>query len=173
MAAETDMTEYQYSLQGLDLSQAQAAQDLLTVLKQESDTFELAEARDSLAQQEQDESLVAAAAQPQKTWLLWANAKNGKQLQVGIASIADGEVGIAILAEHQGRGLGRLTMEALIDWAKKVGYDRLWLDVDETNEVARHLYHTLGFVEVGEDTMPILLQSGRQANLVKMELILA
>lgn len=120
MAAETDMTEYQYSLQGLDLSQAQAAQDLLTVLKQESDTFELAEARDSLAQQEQDESLVSAAAQPQKTWLLWANAKNGKQLQVGIASIADGEVGIAILAEHQGRGLGRLTMEALIDWAKKL-----------------------------------------------------
>lgn len=120
MAAGKDMSEYQYSLQGLDLSQAQAAQDLLTVLKQESDTFELAEARDSLAQQTQSEALVTNAAQPQKTWLLWANAKNGKQLQVGIASIADGEVGIAILSEHQGQGLGRLTMEALINWAKKL-----------------------------------------------------
>lgn len=87
MAAETDMTEYQYSLQGLDLSQAQAAQDLLTVLKQESDTFELAEARDSLAQQEQDESLVSAAAQPQRLGYCGPMPKTVSNYRLGLPQL--------------------------------------------------------------------------------------
>ncbi|WP_114674992.1 GNAT family N-acetyltransferase, partial [Fructobacillus ficulneus] len=92
---------------------------------------------------------------------------------VGMGSILDGEVGVAILADFQNQGLGRLTLEAMIDWAKKVGYDNIWLDVDEANAPARHLYKAVGFVEVGEETQPIQLSSGRQANLMKMELLLS
>lgn len=176
IAAQFD--HYEYSMLGLDLQQAQAAQDLLTQLKQESDTFELAEVRDSLAAS--DQSAVAAADlknddRPAKTWLIWAkplgDEEGGDAVAIGMASIADGEVGLAILAAFQGHGLGQSTLAAMVVWAEEAGYDRLWLDVDLENQVARHLYKKLGFTEVGEEPEPIELRSGRQANLVKMELL--
>ncbi|MCK8617281.1 GNAT family N-acetyltransferase [Fructobacillus sp. M158] len=170
-----------YCLKGLDLQHAQVAQDLLAVLKQESDTFQLA---DELARQQSqsidEEELDAETTLPAKTWLVWAEAETAKDSDdnpalsypVGIGSISSGEVGIAILHDYQNQGLGRLTIQSMIDWAVQVGYERLWLDVDITNAPARHLYDGLGFAVVPGAEQSVQLPNKRQATLERRELSL-
>ncbi len=57
------------------------------------------------------------------------------------------QLGIAILREYRGLGLGRAMMETGIDWARRVGVRKLKLRVFATNERAIALYQKLGFVE--------------------------
>jgi len=54
-----------------------------------------------------------------------------------------------VAAEHRGRGVGRLLMEAVITWARESGLRAVDLDVTSSNAAAVQLYHRLGFVEVG------------------------
>ncbi|EME3526592.1 N-acetyltransferase family protein [Enterococcus faecium] len=57
-----------------------------------------------------------------------------------------GEVGISILQEYWGMGLGTLMLEEIINWAKEMGVlFRLELDVQVRNERAVHLYQKMGF----------------------------
>lgn len=56
---------------------------------------------------------------------------------------------IAVAPEHRGTGLGRVLMRTLIDEARRRGAERLFLEVRADNPVARGLYTSLGFVEVG------------------------
>jgi ribosomal-protein-alanine N-acetyltransferase len=56
---------------------------------------------------------------------------------------------IAVAPEHRGTGLGRVLMLALIDEARRRGAARLFLEVRADNPVARALYVSLGFAEVG------------------------
>ncbi|MCO0832248.1 GNAT family N-acetyltransferase [Fructobacillus sp. W13] len=171
-----DEVTLSYSLRSLDLSQANQAQNLLSVLHRESDTFMLADelARQTTTSVDVDELDAELEEMPQKTWLVWAEAQaddEGKPLTypVGIGSISAGEVGIAILADYQNQGLGRLTIQAMVDWATEAGYDRLWLDVDVTNGPARHLYDELGFdVQAGQEQQ-VKLPTGRTATLERRE----
>ncbi|EME8252349.1 GNAT family N-acetyltransferase [Enterococcus faecium] len=64
-----------------------------------------------------------------------------------------GEVGISILQEYWGMGLGTLMLEEIINWAKEMGVlFRLELDVQVRNERAVHLYQKMGFQI--EEVMP-------------------
>ncbi|WP_288647903.1 GNAT family protein [uncultured Enterococcus sp.] len=57
-----------------------------------------------------------------------------------------GEVGISILQEYWGMGLGTLMLEEIINWAKEMGVlFRLELDVQVRNERAVRLYQKMGF----------------------------
>ncbi|MBP1046960.1 GNAT family N-acetyltransferase [Enterococcus sp. BWM-S5] len=57
-----------------------------------------------------------------------------------------GEIGISVLKEYWGFGLGRTMIEALIDWAFEGGIiHRLELTVQERNERAIKLYEKIGF----------------------------
>jgi diamine N-acetyltransferase len=53
-------------------------------------------------------------------------------------------------AAHQGRGIGRATMEAALDRFTRDGATNVALSYSPENEVARHLYRSMGFVETGE-----------------------
>ncbi len=78
----------------------------------------------------------------------------GEQI-IGTASIkADshyrvshiGEIGISILKEYWGMGIGTLLMEELIEWAKESQtIYRLELTVQARNERAVHIYEKMGF----------------------------
>ena len=61
------------------------------------------------------------------------------------------EVGISILKEFWGIGLGRALMKACIDCAKEAGYKQLELNVVADNERAVSLYKSLGFKEFGRN----------------------
>jgi len=47
------------------------------------------------------------------------------------------------------QGVGKQMMSALLDEAKKLGLAVLYLEVRESNQAARKLYESLGFVENG------------------------
>lgn len=54
--------------------------------------------------------------------------------------------GIAVDAEYRGKGFGSTLFAALTDYAKDNGFDRIRLDVIDTNPDAHRLYKRLGFV---------------------------
>lgn len=61
-----------------------------------------------------------------------------------------GTLGIVIRQSHAGKGLGRLLMNALIDWAKENGQtEKITLITRADNERAVALYEKLGFKQEG------------------------
>lgn len=61
------------------------------------------------------------------------------------------ELGISVLKEFWGLGLGKALMNACIQCAKKAGYKQLELNVVAENERAIALYKSFGFVEFGRN----------------------
>lgn len=74
---------------------------------------------------------------------------------------------IAVAPEHRGSGLGRVLMLALIDEARRRGADRLFLEVRADNPVARSLYASLGFAEVG--VRPRYYRNGIDAVVMRLD----
>lgn len=60
-----------------------------------------------------------------------------------------GGLGIAVLKDHWGRGIGNALMLALEAFADRAGIARLELSVVDANTRARRLYRARGFVEEG------------------------
>ena len=60
-------------------------------------------------------------------------------------------MGISILKEYWGLGLGKALSEACIHCAKEAGYTQLELNVVAENEAAISLYKSLGFTEFGRN----------------------
>jgi ribosomal-protein-alanine N-acetyltransferase len=56
---------------------------------------------------------------------------------------------IAVDGAHQGHGLGRRLLTALIEHAREVGAGQVLLEVRVDNAPAIHLYESLGFVMLG------------------------
>ena len=52
-----------------------------------------------------------------------------------------------LLEKYQGRGHGRTMLEAAIDFARKYGYKRMYLDSLSTSKRALKLYRTAGFTD--------------------------
>ncbi len=61
------------------------------------------------------------------------------------------ELGISILKEYWGLGIGKALTKACIQCAKEAGYTQLELNVVAENEAAISLYRSLGFVEFGRN----------------------
>ena len=58
-------------------------------------------------------------------------------------------LGISVLEDYQGQGIGRFVMEALITRALKLKKTKMDLEVRIDNSSAIHLYESLGFKEEG------------------------
>lgn len=56
---------------------------------------------------------------------------------------------IAVHPDFRGRGLGRLLMDVLIDYARARGAETMMLEVRPSNYVALSLYKSLGFRQIG------------------------
>lgn len=52
---------------------------------------------------------------------------------------------LAVVAEAEGRGVGRQLMAAAEAWARQRGYRRMTLNVFHTNQRAQAVYHRLGY----------------------------
>ncbi|SEQ13268.1 L-amino acid N-acyltransferase YncA [Treponema bryantii] len=61
------------------------------------------------------------------------------------------ELGISILKEYWGLGLGKALINACVQCAKDAGYKQLELNVVAENERAIALYKSFGFVEFGRN----------------------
>ena len=60
-----------------------------------------------------------------------------------------GMLGIGVVPEHRGKGVGSALMRATLDSARKLGFERIELSVYEGNDRAHALYLRFGFVEEG------------------------
>lgn len=70
--------------------------------------------------------------------------------------------------DRQGEGYGKQLLHALIVAARAQGFNRLLLEVRQTNKVARGLYQSAGFETIGrrKDYYPGIEQSGQKGNRV-------
>lgn len=148
-----------FSLEEASLARAAEWQQLIQDLMVETDTFLIASMRDG------DEISVKNDA-PAITLLLIA--EQGEQsLPVGIGSIENEEIGVAILKQFHGAGLGQDLMRSLLDWAKLNGLSKVWLDVQIDNDIAVHIYQKYGFLSVDEKEH-FTLPNGRDTKLQRM-----
>ncbi len=148
-----------FSLEEASLARAAEWQQLIQDLMVETDTFLIASMRDG------DEVPVKNDA-PAITLLLIA--EQGEQsLPVGIGSIENEEIGVAILKQFHGAGLGQDLMRSLLDWAKLNGLSKVWLDVQIDNDIAVHIYQKYGFLSVDEKEH-FTLPNGRDTELQRM-----
>lgn len=69
-----------------------------------------------------------------------------------ILSIAVGEahlLNVCIRRDRQGRGFGRALVEFMLERARSLKVDMVFLEVRPSNRVASSLYESLGFCEIG------------------------
>lgn len=62
---------------------------------------------------------------------------------------AAGLVSMWVAPEARGRGVGAALVEAVIEWTRDAGYDRIYLEVADGNAPAIALYASCGFVPTG------------------------
>jgi RimJ/RimL family protein N-acetyltransferase len=60
-----------------------------------------------------------------------------------------GVLGMGVISEHRGRGIGRALLDATLQTAKASGISRIELTVRVDNERAKRLYERFGFVIEG------------------------
>ena len=65
------------------------------------------------------------------------------------ASYHVADLGLMVDAGHRRRGIGRVLLEAAVDWAREAGVRKLELHVFPHNEPAIALYESFGFVREG------------------------
>lgn len=59
-------------------------------------------------------------------------------------------IGMGISEAWRNQGLGRILLEAVIEWAKNASkLELIWLDVYASNELGLNLYKNIGFTESG------------------------
>ena len=110
------------------------------------------------------------SSQTERAWRDWAagrwrggtaaafvgRADDGTPLGTATGAEYEAEPGVAYLyamwvaPDARGAGVGRALLDAVADWARDRGCDRLVLLVTESNERARRFYVTHGFGDTGE-----------------------
>ncbi len=76
----------------------------------------------------------------------------GDMAGYGIMSVGAGEahiLNVCIGDVYRGRGLARKVLEYLLDRARSAGMYEAYLEVRPSNTTAAHLYHSMGFEQVG------------------------
>jgi ribosomal-protein-alanine N-acetyltransferase len=82
----------------------------------------------------------------------WVFEDNSEIAGFGLLSCAAGEAHILNLVidnRWRRQGLGKRMMHHLINTARELGADIVYLEVRESNLIARDLYRTLAFTEIG------------------------
>lgn len=93
----------------------------------------------------------------------------GQILGYAVMSAGAGEahiLNLCVRPESRGRGYGRTLLIELIDHARRLGADMLFLEVRPSNEAARWLYERLDFNEVGVRKNYYPTRTGREDALI-------
>ncbi len=93
-------------------------------------------------------------------------------VHVDVSRFGFGELGMAVLREWRGRGVGSALLAAAIEWSRGQGLHKLMLGVFPHNAAGIALYRKFGFVEEGRRVKQIRRQSGELWDVVEMGLLL-
>lgn len=80
-----------------------------------------------------------------------------------------GSFGMSLLPEFTGRGIGRIMLETLLDWAAahpRVETVRLQVHARNTNAIA--LYHSCGFTDEGRESRGVKFVDGTYDDVISM-----
>ena len=77
---------------------------------------------------------------------------------------------ITVEPVQQGRGWGRLMLEALATWSRGQGAQWLWLEVRQSNEAAQRLYERQGFRALGRRKAYYPAAGGQREDAILMSL---
>jgi ribosomal-protein-alanine N-acetyltransferase len=77
---------------------------------------------------------------------------------------------ITVAPGEQGRGWGRLMLDALAVWSRSQGAQWLWLEVRTGNTRAQRIYDRHGFRRVGERKNYYPAQAGGREDAIVMSL---
>ena len=87
----------------------------------------------------------------------------------GILSVGAGEahvLNICIADAYRGRGLGRHLLGRLLDVSRWSGAQRVFLEVRPSNPLAKDLYESVGFCEIGRRPRYYPAKDGREDAIV-------
>ncbi|GAB3793560.1 ribosomal protein S18-alanine N-acetyltransferase [Dyella agri] len=87
----------------------------------------------------------------------------------GILSVGAGEahvLNICIASGYRGRGLGRHLLGRLLDVSRWSGAQRVFLEVRPSNPLAKALYESIGFREIGRRPRYYPAKDGREDAIV-------
>lgn len=99
-------------------------------------------------------------------WALWVD---DRLAGYGILSVAAGEahiLNICIDPARRARGLGRHLLRRLLDIARWNGASRIFLEVRPSNPIAKTLYESVGFSEIGRRPRYYPARDGREDAIV-------
>ncbi len=85
-------------------------------------------------------------------YFCWVCELGGEPVGHGVMSVAVGEahiLNLCIAPDRQRQGLGRRLLERLLRVARDHRADTVYLEVRASNRIARTLYESSGFAEVG------------------------
>ena len=99
----------------------------------------------------------------------WVLEEGGVIIGYVLMSVAAGEahiLNVCVAPEHQGRGLGRKLVRAIMHVARERGAQRVFLEVRPSNVGAIALYHDEGFNEIGRRPRYYPARDGREDAIV-------
>jgi ribosomal-protein-alanine N-acetyltransferase len=99
----------------------------------------------------------------------WVLEEGGVIIGYVLMSVAAGEahiLNVCVAPEHQGRGLGRKLVRAILHVARGRGAERMFLEVRPSNVGAIALYHDEGFNEIGRRPRYYPARDGREDAIV-------
>jgi ribosomal protein S18 acetylase RimI-like enzyme len=95
-----------------------------------------------------DHALIATDGTGHPIGAVWIRRFDRDSAGYGFVDEETPELGMAILPEYRGNGIGRKLLSEISDLARSFGYTALSLSVDPRNIAALRLYETSGFVMV-------------------------
>ena len=133
----------------------------------------VAEERDGIATEPPvDVEALAASWTLDGTFVAVAGAEIVGSLNVERSRHGFGEIGMAVVREWRGRGVGSSLLAAAIEWARECGLHKLSLGVFAHNATAIALYRKFGFVEEGRRVKQYRRASGELWDAIEMGLLL-
>ena len=105
-------------------------------------------------------------------WVLLEGGAVGGYAVMSLAADEAHVLNICVAPEHQGRGLGRYLLRALLKQARGRRAERVFLEVRPSNPGAKALYESEGFNEIGRRPRYYPAREGREdAIVMAMELL--
>ena len=99
----------------------------------------------------------------------WVLCVDARVAGYGILSMGAGEahvLNICIDPDYRWQGLGRHLLRRLLDVARWNGAERVFLEVRPSNPLAKMLYDSMGFVEIGKRPRYYPARDGREDAIV-------
>ncbi|MDY1544322.1 GNAT family N-acetyltransferase [Lactiplantibacillus pentosus] len=148
---------------------------LLAQLGRESNTFTVDDGIEELSETDEAEQIERISGTT--TNVIFVAALGDRLIGVSTVqastdfSAAQGEVGVAVLKEFWGMGLGTALVEEILDWARNYSsLERLVLTVQLRNTRAAKLYQYLGFENCTATSYEVVDPTGQRVAAIDMSL---